>query len=174
MDVITHQRRAKIIFFIVFLFSCLGFYALIDTADQLEPDTANDSIAIQLALPGVSAEKMEQDILISLETELAQLDGVKSVKCISADGIGRLYLELQAGRKRDLIWLQECRTVLQLWKRRVTATVPLLAGPYLDLNPNAAYDLLVVTEKDDNNLKKSMQNLPQAQKIKQFGRATNN
>ena len=76
MDQVTNKRRAKIIFFIVVLFSFLGYRSFVSIPDQLEPTTTNDLVAVQIALPGVSAEKIEKDVLESLEQELSQLDGV--------------------------------------------------------------------------------------------------
>ena len=70
---------------------------------EILPEFDVDIIAVTVPYPGASPEEVEQGIVLSVEEELAGLDGVKRVNSTSGENAGTVLVELLLSASPDKV-----------------------------------------------------------------------
>ena len=96
--VIAWFVRNRVAANLVFFGICLaGYLAIGQVPHELMPETASVGVRVQVALPGATAEEVEQRVLIGLEESLRGIPGVSEMNGLATDNAAMLMLLLEAG-----------------------------------------------------------------------------
>ena len=89
--------RARMIIAFVVLSLVAGGVAYVGLPKEGEPDIEIPAVIISLPFPGISAEDSEKLLIKPMETELSDLDGLKSMSATAAEGYANIVLEFEFG-----------------------------------------------------------------------------
>ncbi|MCR8547009.1 efflux RND transporter permease subunit [Salipiger sp. P9] len=90
-------RRARMVLAFVFLSLVAGAYAYVTLPKEGEPDIEIPALFISVPFPGISAEDSEKLLVKPMETELADLDGLKTLSGVASEGYAGVALEFEFG-----------------------------------------------------------------------------
>ncbi|APZ54220.1 efflux RND transporter permease subunit [Salipiger abyssi] len=90
-------RRARMVLAFVFLSLVAGAYAYVTLPKEGEPDIEIPALFVSVPFPGISAEDSEKLLVKPMETELADLDGLKTLSGTAAEGYAGVALEFEFG-----------------------------------------------------------------------------
>ena len=139
-----NRNKAPIILLIVFCLSVMGFYQASKISEGLEPRVDTKLATIFIATPGLAADVVESEIVLTLENELRSLPHVKDVYSIAHHGYAVISLELGKAATDSPKWLDKCRGVLHLWKGKYHHLHPYIQDPVLTMEPKIGYDTVVM------------------------------
>ena len=71
-----------------------GVVSAITLKKELFPPVDFDVILINTVYPGSSSEDVEKLVTISLERKLKEVDGIKEINALSAEGLSIIYIEV--------------------------------------------------------------------------------
>ena len=91
------SARARMIIAIVALSLAAGVYAYTGLPKEGEPDIEIPALFISVPFPGISAEDSESLLIRTMETELADLDGLKKMNATAAENYAGMALEFEFG-----------------------------------------------------------------------------
>ena len=91
------SARARMIIAIVALSLAAGVYAYTGLPKEGEPDIEIPALFISVPFPGISAEDSESLLIRTMETELADLDGLKKMNATAAENYAGVALEFEFG-----------------------------------------------------------------------------
>ena len=91
------STRARMIIAIVALSLAAGVYAYTGLPKEGEPDIEIPALFISVPFPGISAEDSESLLIRTMETELADLDGLKKMNATAAENYAGVALEFEFG-----------------------------------------------------------------------------
>ena len=91
------SARARMIIAIVALSLAAGVYAYTGLPKEGEPDIEIPALFISVPFPGISAEDSEALLVRTMETELADLDGLKIMNATAAENYAGIALEFEFG-----------------------------------------------------------------------------
>lgn len=97
----TRNSIAANLFMFILLFG--GFLGIVRSKQEILPEFDVDIIAVTVPYPGASPEEVEQGIVLSIEEELAGLDGVKRVNSTSGENAGTVLVELLLNATPDKV-----------------------------------------------------------------------
>jgi multidrug efflux pump subunit AcrB len=80
-----------------------GFFALVNTKQEVFPEFALDFVNVAVAYPGASPEEVEQGIVLPVEEAVRGLDGVKYVRSTANEGSALVSVELLLGADPDRV-----------------------------------------------------------------------
>ncbi|MDJ0629196.1 MAG: efflux RND transporter permease subunit [Rhodobacter sp.] len=89
--------RARMVLAFIALSLFAGSYSYFLLPKEGEPDIEIPAIVISLPFPGISAEDSEKLLIKPMETELADLDGLKSMTSTAVEGYANVVLEFEFG-----------------------------------------------------------------------------
>ncbi|MEM6619971.1 MAG: efflux RND transporter permease subunit, partial [Pseudomonadota bacterium] len=89
--------RARMILAFVVMSLTAGYYAYGSLPKEGEPDIDIPALFVSVPFPGVSAEDSEKLIVKPLESELQDVDGLKSFSGTAAEGFAAVALEFEFG-----------------------------------------------------------------------------
>jgi multidrug efflux pump len=89
--------RARMIIAFVVLALLAGGYSYVNLPKEGEPDIEIPAVVISLPFPGISAEDAETLLVRPMETELSDLDGLKTMTATAAEGYANIVLEFEFG-----------------------------------------------------------------------------
>ncbi|PRX37891.1 multidrug efflux pump [Meinhardsimonia xiamenensis] len=89
--------RARMVIAFILLSILAGGYAYVSLPKEGEPDIEIPALFISVPFPGISAEDSEKLLVKPMETELADLDGLKKMTATAAEGYAGLALEFEFG-----------------------------------------------------------------------------
>lgn len=72
-----------------------GFLSLLQIKKEVFPDFAADAVEVQVPYPGASPEEVERGILLAIEEQVRDLDGIKRVDSVANEGVAYVSLELK-------------------------------------------------------------------------------
>ena len=78
---------------------------------EVFPEVTMDMINVSVAYPGAGPEEVEEGILLKIEDNLTEIDGIKQIKSTAVEGRGTVVAELRSGEDPDTI-LQEIRSAV--------------------------------------------------------------
>lgn len=86
-----HPIAANLLMLVLIL-GGLFFYS--KATKEVFPEFSLDVITISMAYPGASPEEVEQAIVIAIENELRDIDGIGEITSSAAEGMGRVVVEV--------------------------------------------------------------------------------
>ena len=89
--------RARMVIAFIMLSILAGAFAYIQLPKEGEPDIEIPAIFVSVPFPGISAEDSEKLLVKPMETELADLDGLKSMQGTAAENYAAVALEFEFG-----------------------------------------------------------------------------
>ncbi len=91
------SARARMIIAIIALSLAAGVYAYTGLPKEGEPDIEIPALFISVPFPGISAEDSESLLIRTMETELADLDGLKKMNATASENYAGIALEFEFG-----------------------------------------------------------------------------
>lgn len=82
---------------LMFVVAVTGLLAMTRVIQEVFPEFTLDIVTVSVPYPGASPTEVEQGIVLAIEEEVRGLDGVKRVTSTSAEGVGRVSVELLLG-----------------------------------------------------------------------------
>ena len=95
--------RARMVLAFIALSILAGGFAYAVLPKEGEPDIEIPALVVSLAFPGISAEDSEKLLIRPMETELADLDGLKSMTGTAVEGYANIVLEFEFGWDKSQI-----------------------------------------------------------------------
>lgn len=89
--------RARMVIAFVILSILAGVFAYSSLPKEGEPDIEIPALFVSVPFPGISAEDSEKLLVKPMETELADLDGLKTMSATAAEGYAGVALEFEFG-----------------------------------------------------------------------------
>ncbi|WP_136439475.1 efflux RND transporter permease subunit [Pacificoceanicola onchidii] len=89
--------RARMIVAFIVLSIIVGGYSYVSLPKEGEPDIEIPALFVSVPFPGISAADAETLLVKPMETELSDLDGLKSMSGTAAEGYAGLALEFEFG-----------------------------------------------------------------------------
>ena len=89
--------RARMILALIVLSLAVGGFAYVGLPKEGEPDIEIPALFISVPFPGISAEDAEKLLVKPMETEMSDLDGLKTMPGTATDGYANLVLEFEFG-----------------------------------------------------------------------------
>ncbi|GGH26533.1 multidrug efflux pump [Cribrihabitans marinus] len=95
--------RARMVLAFIGITLLVGGYAYVGLPKEGEPDIEIPALFVSVPFPGISAEDAENLLVRPMETELADLDGLKTMSATAAEGYGGVALEFEFGWDKTAI-----------------------------------------------------------------------
>lgn len=89
--------RARMVLAFIVLSVLAGAYSYSTLPKEGEPDIEIPALFVSVPFPGISAEDSEKLLVKPMETELADLDGLKTMSATASEGYGGVALEFEFG-----------------------------------------------------------------------------
>ena len=90
-------ERARMVLAFIALSLAIGTYAYVGLPKEGEPDIEIPALFVSTVFPGISAADSETLLVKPMETELADLDGLKTMSGTAAEGYAGVALEFEFG-----------------------------------------------------------------------------
>ncbi|MCR9127244.1 MAG: efflux RND transporter permease subunit [Rhodobacteraceae bacterium] len=97
------SERARMILAFIFLSLVIGGFAYFSLPKEGEPDIEIPALFVSVQFPGISAEDSESLLVKPMETELADLDGLKEMTSTAAENYAGVALEFEFGWDKTAI-----------------------------------------------------------------------
>ena len=91
------SERARMVIAFVILSVLAGTIAYVSLPKEGEPDIEIPALFVSVPFPGISAADAEQLLVRPMETELADIDGLKTMSSTAAEGYAGVALEFEFG-----------------------------------------------------------------------------
>lgn len=91
------SERARMVIAFVILSVLAGTIAYVSLPKEGEPDIEIPALFVSVPFPGISAADAEQLLVRPMETELADIDGLKTMSATAAEGYAGVALEFEFG-----------------------------------------------------------------------------
>ncbi|WP_439523547.1 efflux RND transporter permease subunit [Marivita sp.] len=91
------SERARMVLAFIALSLAIGTVAYVGLPKEGEPDIEIPALFVSTVFPGISAADSETLLVKPMETELADLDGLKTMSATAAEGYAGLALEFEFG-----------------------------------------------------------------------------
>src|SRR6202166_3712486 len=162
--------------FVLFVWGIISFHNL---PIEAYPDVADNYVEIITQWPGISAEQIEQQVTIPLETVMNGIPGVVHLRSFSLFGLSDLKLVFDDGT--DNAWNRE-----RVLERLSQVTLPTGVTPQMgtDWSPvgqiyfftlqstNPAYDVMELKSLEDWVVEKHLKSVPDIVDVASFGGPT--
>jgi multidrug efflux pump len=89
--------RARMVIAFIILSIMAGAFAYGGLPKEGEPDIEIPALFVSVPFPGISAEDSEKLLVRPMETELSDLDGLKTMTGTAAEGYAIVILEFEFG-----------------------------------------------------------------------------
>ncbi|MFT4782794.1 MAG: multidrug efflux pump [Paracoccaceae bacterium] len=103
--------RARMVIAFIILSLLAGTFAYLSLPKEGEPDIEIPAAFISVPFPGISAEDSEKLLVKVMETEMSDLDGLKTMTGTGAEGYASLVLEFEFGWDKEAV-LAEIRAAM--------------------------------------------------------------
>lgn len=95
--------RARMVLAFIAISLIVGGFAYVGLPKEGEPDIEIPALFVSVQFPGISAEDSENLLIKPMETELADLDGLKEMTATAAEGYAGIALEFDFGWDKTAI-----------------------------------------------------------------------
>ncbi|MEL6801991.1 MAG: efflux RND transporter permease subunit, partial [Pseudomonadota bacterium] len=89
--------RARMIIAFIVLSLLAGGFSYVGLPKEGEPDIEIPALVVSVPFPGISAEDSEKLLVKPMETELSDLDGLKTMTATAAEGYANVVVEFEFG-----------------------------------------------------------------------------
>ena len=89
--------RARMVLAFILMSVLAGAFSYTTLPKEGEPDIEIPALFVSVPFPGISAEDSEKLLVKPMETELADLDGLKKMSATASEGYGGVALEFEFG-----------------------------------------------------------------------------
>ncbi|NOD34280.1 MULTISPECIES: efflux RND transporter permease subunit [unclassified Ruegeria] len=96
-------ERARMVLAFIAISLVIGGFAYVSLPKEGEPDIEIPALFVSVQFPGISAEDSENLLIKPMETELADLDGLKEMTSTAAEGYAGVALEFDFGWDKTAI-----------------------------------------------------------------------
>ena len=83
--------------FIMLLVVIMGIKTWGDLKKEIFPETSVDWVTISVPYPGAAPEEVERGIVVPIEEEIQDLDGIKRIQANAGEGVGSVSVEVKSG-----------------------------------------------------------------------------
>ena len=90
-------ERARMVLAFIVISILIGGYAYVGLPKEGEPDIEVPALFVSVEFPGISAEDSENLLVKPMETELADLDGLKAMTATASENYAGIALEFEFG-----------------------------------------------------------------------------
>lgn len=70
---------------------------------EVFPEIELDTVFVSVAYPGAGPEEVEDGVILKIEESLSSITGIKEIRSVAAEGIGRVTAEVIQGEDIDII-----------------------------------------------------------------------
>ncbi len=105
-------NRARMVLAFIALSILVGGFAYVGLPKEGEPDIEIPALFVSVPFPGISAEDSETLLVKPMETELSDLDGLKTMSGTAAEGYAGVALEFEFGWDKTAI-MADVRDAMQ-------------------------------------------------------------
>lgn len=91
------SARARMIFAFIILSLTAGGYSYWNLPKEGEPDIDIPALFVSVPFPGISAEDSEKLLVKPIENKVQELDGIKTVSAVAAEGYALVVMEFEFG-----------------------------------------------------------------------------
>ena len=70
---------------------------------EVFPEFERDSVTVSVVYRGATPAEVEQSVIIRIEEAIADLDGITNIESSAREGSGRIRIEVEKGRARELL-----------------------------------------------------------------------
>ncbi|TMV06357.1 efflux RND transporter permease subunit [Ruegeria sediminis] len=95
--------RARMVLAFIAISIVVGGFAYVSLPKEGEPDIEIPALFVSVQFPGISAEDSENLLIKPMETELADLDGLKKMTATAAENYAGVALEFEFGWDKNAI-----------------------------------------------------------------------
>ena len=95
--------RARMVLAFIVISLIVGGFAYVNLPKEGEPDIEIPALFVSVVFPGISAEDSENLLVKPMETELADLDGLKEMTATATEGYAGVALEFDFGWDKTAI-----------------------------------------------------------------------
>ncbi|NDW47681.1 efflux RND transporter permease subunit [Ruegeria sp. PrR005] len=95
--------RARMVLAFIAISILIGGFAYVNLPKEGEPDIEIPALFVSVQFPGISAEDSESLLVKPMETELADLDGLKKMSATAAENYAGVALEFEFGWDKSAI-----------------------------------------------------------------------
>ena len=88
-------NRARMVLAFIAISLVIGGFSYVNLPKEGEPDIEIPALFVSVQFPGISAEDSESLLVKPMETELADLDGLKKMSATAAEGYAGIALEFE-------------------------------------------------------------------------------
>ncbi len=96
-------NRARMVLAFIAISLVIGGFSYVNLPKEGEPDIEIPALFVSVQFPGISAEDSESLLVKPMETELADLDGLKKMSATAAEGYAGIALEFEFGWDKTAI-----------------------------------------------------------------------
>ncbi|MGI9367854.1 MAG: efflux RND transporter permease subunit [Ruegeria sp.] len=96
-------NRARMVLAFIAISLIIGGFSYVNLPKEGEPDIEIPALFVSVQFPGISAEDSESLLVKPMETELADLDGLKKMSATAAEGYAGIALEFEFGWDKTAI-----------------------------------------------------------------------
>ena len=137
------SRNLRSILFLATLLLVSGVLASMHLRQELEPAVATHYAVITAALPGSTAQEMQEMVAHPVEEALRQIPGIDDYSSRTADGfcVFTVGLDRRAGSTLEI--RERLRNRLAVLHQDMSRNIAGLSGPQLDDSSSMTFDLIV-------------------------------
>jgi multidrug efflux pump subunit AcrB len=133
-----------------------GLIAIFRVKKEVFPDVEIDAVSIQVAYPGASPEEVERGILLAVEEQVRDIDGVKRVDSVASEGSGQVMIELQTGANKEKALMDVKNAVDRITSFPLEAEKPIVA---MAEHKHGVMDLVLYGDVDERTLRLLAENV---------------
>jgi multidrug efflux pump subunit AcrB len=74
-----------------------GIFTLFDVKQEIFPEFSTDIVKVVVPYPGAAPEEVEEGIVIRIEEQIQDLEGIKEIRSTAAENAGTVLVEAQQG-----------------------------------------------------------------------------
>ncbi len=97
----TAVRKSTTVFVLAILLIIFGVYCYMALPRESEPDITIPNVFVSTSYRGVSPADIETSVTIEIEKKLKNIDGVKKLQSVSAEGLSSINVEFVTGTDID-------------------------------------------------------------------------
>ena len=98
----THHRVAPNLLMLVLILG--GLFMSTKIKQEVFPEFELDSVSIRVALPGASPQEVEEGVILAIEEELRDLDGIEEIQATAGEASASIVIEMEVGADHAKIY----------------------------------------------------------------------